>query len=174
MYVVCGCILVWQVTTKAMAEGAIEGSAADYEMPSRFATDFRFSRFGKRAARPRDTSRLQGKRVKNSGVAGSGGQQGAGASADIAPSAAEVEEAEGEAAPDKVASGASAGLYLQKGVVLCNTPSGKQRVSVNGCKANEAVATAAPQPRRLGERGLGWPHLGWLSKFSKLWHAVFG
>ena len=32
--------------TTAMAEGAIEGKAADYELPSAFATRFAFSRFG--------------------------------------------------------------------------------------------------------------------------------
>ena len=32
--------------TSAFAEGAIEGKAADYELPSAFATRFAFSRFG--------------------------------------------------------------------------------------------------------------------------------
>ena len=36
------------ITTSAMAEGAIEGQATLYEMPSSHATDFLFSRFGKR------------------------------------------------------------------------------------------------------------------------------
>ena len=33
------------VTTSAQAEGAIEGSAAMYELPSPYATGFAFSRF---------------------------------------------------------------------------------------------------------------------------------
>lgn len=49
-----------EVTTKAMAEGAIEGSAADYVMPSPFATDFKFSRFDATAAKPRDVASLSG------------------------------------------------------------------------------------------------------------------
>lgn len=35
--------------TKAMAEGAIEGIAQDYEMPYSYATQFKFSRFEKKA-----------------------------------------------------------------------------------------------------------------------------
>ncbi|EOD34872.1 hypothetical protein EMIHUDRAFT_228164 [Emiliania huxleyi CCMP1516] len=34
-----------EFTTSAMAEGAIDGSASDYEVASMFATDFAFSRF---------------------------------------------------------------------------------------------------------------------------------
>ena len=47
-----------------MGEGAIEGVAADYEMPSKWATEFKYSRFGKVAAPPRDVSTLTGKKVK--------------------------------------------------------------------------------------------------------------
>lgn len=43
-----------------MAEGAIEGHAADYKMPSKFATSFKFSRFDADTAAPRDTSKLSG------------------------------------------------------------------------------------------------------------------
>ena len=51
------------VTTKAMAEGAIEGVASDYEVEGKFATDFKFSRFDAASAKPRDVSTLTGKRV---------------------------------------------------------------------------------------------------------------
>ena len=45
-----------------MAEGAIEGVATDYEMTSKFATDFKFSRFDGVAAKPRDATKLSGKK----------------------------------------------------------------------------------------------------------------
>jgi hypothetical protein len=51
-----------EVTTQAMAEGAIEGVATDYEMPSRFATAFKYSRFDAVRASPRDISTLSGKK----------------------------------------------------------------------------------------------------------------
>ena len=41
------------ITTSAMGEGAIEGVATDYEMASKFATAFKFSRWGKTEAKPR-------------------------------------------------------------------------------------------------------------------------
>jgi len=47
-----------EVTTKAMAEGAIEGDAVDYELRHRFATRFKFSRFDSTAAYHRDVSKL--------------------------------------------------------------------------------------------------------------------
>ena len=53
-----------EVTTHAMGEGAIEGVAADYEMPSKWATAFKYSRFGLTAAPPRDPSALSGEKVK--------------------------------------------------------------------------------------------------------------
>jgi len=47
-------------TTVAQAEGAIEGTWKDYALESNFATDFKFSRFDKIAAQPRDVSTLTG------------------------------------------------------------------------------------------------------------------
>jgi len=47
-----------EVTTKAMAEGALEGAASDYELRHKFATRFRYSRFDATAAKHRDTSKL--------------------------------------------------------------------------------------------------------------------
>ena len=49
-------------TTHANGEGAIEGSIADYRMASAFATDFAFSRFDKSLAKPRDVSKLAGRK----------------------------------------------------------------------------------------------------------------
>merc|ERR1712060_103524 len=49
-------------TTTAQAEGAIEGTWRDYKMESAFATDFKFSRFDSVAARPRDVSKLTGRK----------------------------------------------------------------------------------------------------------------
>jgi len=46
-----------------MGEGAIEGVAADYEMASKFATAFKFARFGLEEAKPRDASKLSGEKV---------------------------------------------------------------------------------------------------------------
>jgi hypothetical protein len=57
------------VTTSAMGEGAIEGVAADYEMASKFATTFKFSRFGLEEAKPRDASKLGGEKVAATGAA---------------------------------------------------------------------------------------------------------
>ena len=51
-----------EFTTNAMAEGAIEGVAADYLMPSRYATLFKYSRYGLDHARPRDVSKLSSHR----------------------------------------------------------------------------------------------------------------
>ena len=49
-----------EVTTRANAEGALEGVAADYRMASDFAVDFRFSRFDAVAAAVRNVSALSG------------------------------------------------------------------------------------------------------------------
>jgi len=49
-----------EVTTTAMAEGAIEGVAADYKMTGPFATAFKYTRFDATAAKPRDASKLTG------------------------------------------------------------------------------------------------------------------
>jgi len=76
------------VTTKAMAEGAIEGVAADYEMEDKFATAFKFSRFDAVKAAPRDVSKLIGKRTQ-----GGGGKGAAGVTPDVTP------EDEDEASP---------------------------------------------------------------------------
>jgi len=61
-----------EVTTNAMAEGAIEGVAADYEMFDKFDTAFKYSRFDAVAAKPRDVSKLTGARVvgEKTGVVG--------------------------------------------------------------------------------------------------------
>eukprot|EP00966_Prymnesium_polylepis_P256772 5931392-Prymnesium_polylepis.1 len=48
------------VTTRAKAEGAIEGTLEDYRMASDFATAFRFSRFDVTFARVRNVSALTG------------------------------------------------------------------------------------------------------------------
>jgi len=50
------------VTTKAKAEGAIEGTLDDYRVRSNFATAFRFSRFDAHAARPRNVRALRGQK----------------------------------------------------------------------------------------------------------------
>jgi hypothetical protein len=51
-----------EFTTSAMAEGAIEGTADDYEMASPFEYTFRYTRFGLKSASPRDASQF--KRLK--------------------------------------------------------------------------------------------------------------
>jgi len=85
-----------EVTTKAMAEGAIEGVAADYAMEDKFATAFKFSRFDAVKAAPRDVSKLIGKRTH-----GRGGIKGAGVTPDVAPD--DVLEEAGRDASDDVA-----------------------------------------------------------------------
>ena len=50
------------VVTKSMAEGAIEGTASDYELHDRFATDFKYSCFYKPECKARDVTRLFGPR----------------------------------------------------------------------------------------------------------------
>jgi len=59
-------------TTSAMGEGAIEGVAADYEMASKFATHFKYSRYGLTQAKPRDISKLVGEKKRLSGNADAG------------------------------------------------------------------------------------------------------
>jgi hypothetical protein len=51
-----------EITTKAMAEGAIEGVAADYKMAGPFETNYKFTRFDATAAKPRDASKLSGRK----------------------------------------------------------------------------------------------------------------
>ena len=70
-----------EMSTSAQAEGAIEGTGADYKLASAFATNFKYSRFDAERAAPRDLSTLQGRRVPL--------VPGAGAGAGAAPSLAE-------------------------------------------------------------------------------------
>jgi len=53
-----------EITTKAMAEGAIEGDATEYELHHKFATRFKYSRFDVTAAKHRDPTLLKGKGAK--------------------------------------------------------------------------------------------------------------
>merc|ERR1719145_49291 len=60
-----------ETTTAAQAEGAIEGSWEDYIVSNKFATDFKYSRFGLAKAAPRDVSKLSGtKKEASAGVVG--------------------------------------------------------------------------------------------------------
>jgi len=52
------------VVTKAMGEGAIEGTASDYAVPTPFSVDFAYSRFYAEVAAPRDVSKLAGLKKK--------------------------------------------------------------------------------------------------------------
>jgi len=70
-----------EMSTSAQAEGAIEGTGADYKLESAFATNFKYSRFDAERAAPRDLSTLKGRRVPL--------VPGAGAGAGAAPSLAE-------------------------------------------------------------------------------------
>ena len=49
-----------EVTNRAQAEGAIEGTMEDYLMDDAFSTEFKYSRWGVVAAEPRDVSKLMG------------------------------------------------------------------------------------------------------------------
>ena len=53
------------LTTKAMAEGAIVGRWEEYVMPSPFATTFAYSRFGLSRAPPRDVAALSGRKFSS-------------------------------------------------------------------------------------------------------------
>ena len=53
-----------EYTTSAMGEGAIEGTATDYEMADKFSSSFKFSRWGLEVAKPRNVSMLTGVKVK--------------------------------------------------------------------------------------------------------------
>jgi len=70
-----------EVTTQAMAEGAIEGKASDYQMTSKFDAEFRFNRFDQLAAKPRDVSKLTGQKPVHK--AGEPISTSAGAGADV-------------------------------------------------------------------------------------------
>ena len=52
-----------EVTTGAMGEGAIEGVAADYEVASKFATEFKYSVWNKTSAAPRNVTALTGIKI---------------------------------------------------------------------------------------------------------------
>jgi len=52
-----------ETTTVAQAEGAIEGIWSDYMVASPFATAFKYSRFDATEAKPRDVSKLSGKKT---------------------------------------------------------------------------------------------------------------
>ena len=49
-------------------EGAIEGDASDYEVADKYATAFKYSRFGKTSAAPRDATSLTGLKVRRINV----------------------------------------------------------------------------------------------------------
>lgn len=51
-----------EVTTEAMAEGAIEGHAKEYKVLDKYATTFKYSRFDATAARHRDVTKLFGQK----------------------------------------------------------------------------------------------------------------
>jgi len=69
-----------EITTKAMAEGAIEGTAADYKMASPFETAYVYSRFDAISAKPRDVTKLTGRKKSVSNKEGFGS---AGATPDV-------------------------------------------------------------------------------------------
>ena len=73
-----------EMSTSAQAEGAIEGTGADYKVASDFATQFRYSRFDADRAAPRDLSSLKGRRIPLAAGAGAG----AGVSLSLAEGAA--------------------------------------------------------------------------------------
>merc|ERR1712060_402227 len=51
-----------ETTTTAQAEGAIEGTWEEYVMADKFATQFKYARFGLEKAAPRDVSKLTGRK----------------------------------------------------------------------------------------------------------------
>jgi len=102
------------VTTKAMAEGAIEGVAADYEMEDKFATTFKYSRFDAVAAKPRDVTKLLGKRST-----GRADGAGAGASPDVETDGSAA-EGEGDAAEVEAEVVVAAKAVAAKGKALAN------------------------------------------------------
>jgi len=69
-----------EITTSAMAEGAIEGVASEYKMAHRFATDFKYSRFDALKAAPRNATLLSG--AKHAAFAEGTGEVGASADVD--------------------------------------------------------------------------------------------
>jgi len=60
-------------TTSAMAEGAIEGVASDYEMPDPYAVAFKYSRFGKKGVGARNiSSRVESTAVESTASSSAG------------------------------------------------------------------------------------------------------
>jgi hypothetical protein len=53
-------------TTKAQAEGAIEGTYKDYIMKEPFSSEFKFSRFNETINKPRNINNLNGRRIYKS------------------------------------------------------------------------------------------------------------
>jgi len=47
-----------EFTTYAMAKGAIEGAPSDYKVATKYATDFKYSRFDATSAEPRNVAKL--------------------------------------------------------------------------------------------------------------------
>ena len=81
-----------ELTTRAMAEGAIEGAASDYRVADAYTTAFRYSRFERSASSrcsARDVSKLTRFEAAHDGVAGSSDLL----EADAATDAAEVARA---------------------------------------------------------------------------------
>jgi len=74
-----------EVTTKAMAEGAIEGVAADYQMASKLATAFKYSRFDASSAQHPDGAPLTRRKTARASTGGT-----VGATADVAADVVEV------------------------------------------------------------------------------------
>jgi len=103
-----------EVTTKAMAEGAIEGVASDYEMEHKFATAFKFSRFDAVTAKPRDVSKLLGERSTGRAFGA-----GAGAKPDVEADGAAA-EGEVDAAPVEAEVVVAAKAVVAKGKALAN------------------------------------------------------
>ena len=57
-----------EYTTSAMGEGAIEGTASDYEMEHKFSSTFKYARWGLEMAKPRNVSALTGVKVQRAQV----------------------------------------------------------------------------------------------------------
>ena len=67
-------------TTRATAEGAIEGTIEEYRLPSPFATEFKYSRFGRRISAPRNATALRWAQI-HAALAAEGKAEGAAAAA---------------------------------------------------------------------------------------------
>jgi len=70
-----------EVTTEAMAEGAIEGRAEEYKMLNKYDTAFKYSRFDATSAKHRDVTKLLGEKPVRK--AGEPISMSAGAAADV-------------------------------------------------------------------------------------------